>query len=137
MLVVLLLSERIRDDGTLAKSWARGLGDRIQVVDDDGAHGELSLTALDRVMVRYGRALEPDIALDGDHLELDGGYRLYRLRYHAIVDAEGRDYLVWQRPNEEPLAVVASMATAALRYLVLRLAEERTGRTERDREPSS
>lgn len=137
MLAVLLLSERIRDDGTLAKSWARALGDRIQVVDDDGAHGELSLTALDRVMVRYGRALEPDLALDGDHLELDGGYRLRRLRYHAIVDAEGRDYLVWERPNEEPLGVVASMATAALRYLVLRLAEERTERAERDREPSS
>lgn len=129
MRAVLLLSERIRDDGSHAKSWARALGDRIQLVDDDGAHGELSLGALDRVMVRYGRPLEPDIALDGDHLELDGGFRLRRLRYHAVVDAEGRDYLVWERPNEEPLAVVATMATAALRYLVLRLTEERTNRT--------
>ena len=137
MLAVLLLSERIRDDGTHAKSWARAVGkgdrlDHIQLVDDDGAHGELSVTALDRVMVRYGRPLEPDIALDGDAIEFADGYRLRRLRFHAIVDAEGRDYLVWERPNEEPLAVVATMATAALRYLVLRLTAERAERADQD-----
>jgi hypothetical protein len=34
---------------------------------------------------------------------------------------------VWERPNEEPLAVIATHATAALRYLVLRLDAERPG----------
>ncbi len=124
MPVVLLLDERIRADGSHAKSWARTHGDRLVLQDDDGTAGELSLAAVDRVMVRYGRPLDEGIALDGESLEL-GGYRLRRLRYHAQVDAEARDYLVWERPGGEPLCVVATMATAALRYLVLRLAAER------------
>jgi hypothetical protein len=132
MRAVLLLDERILADGVHAKSWARAAagGERLHLRDDDGTEGELSVTAIDRVMVRYGRALDSDITLDGDVLELAGGHRLRRLRYHAAVDAEARDYLVWERPNEEPLAVVATMATAALRYLVLRLAAERPQKTE-------
>ena len=127
MHAVLLLDERILADGVHVKCWARAAanGDRIHLRDDDGTEGELSVTALDRVMVRYGRAVDPDVSLEGDTLELANGHKLRRLRHHAIVDAEGRDYLVWERPNEEPLAVVATMATAALRYLVLRLAAER------------
>jgi hypothetical protein len=125
MLLVLLLDERILPDGTHAKSWASPSTSGIHLQDDDGTEGELSLTALDRVMVKYGRPLDTEIVLDGEHLELASGHRLRRLRYHAIVDAEGRDYLVWERPNEEPLAVVATMATAAIRYLVMRLAAER------------
>jgi hypothetical protein len=132
MPVVLLLDERILADGSHAKSWARAAagGERLHLRDDDGTEGELSIAAVDRVMVRYGRALDPDIALDGEHVAFANNYRLRRLRYHAPVDTEGRDYLVWERPNEEPLAVVATMATAALRYLVLRLAAERPQKTE-------
>jgi len=127
---VLLLDERIRGDGTHARSWAELAGERVRISDDDGASGELSIAALDRVMCRYGRALEPDIRLDGEALALPGGYRLRRLRYHAPVDATGRDYLIWERPGGEPLAAVATMTTAALRYLVLRLAEERPQESE-------
>lgn len=128
---VLLLDERIRADGTHARIWATFADDRVQIADDDdGVAGALSITALDRVMCRYGRPLDPSIvisgALAGDALELPGGYRLRRLRYHAPVDATGRDYLVWERQGEEPLAVVAAMATAALRYLALRLTAERS-----------
>ena len=120
---MLLLDERILPDGAHARTHARRAGDKLQLVDDDGTHGELSVMALDRVMTRYGRALDADVALDGDALDLPGGYRLRRLRYHAVVNATGRDYLVWERPDGEPLAAVATMVTAALRYLVLRLAE--------------
>jgi hypothetical protein len=167
---VLLLDERIRADGTLARSWAARAGDRVRISDDDGAAGELSIAALDRVMCRYGRPLDPEIPLSGDALgggpaaaatdggdgdgggdggdgggdggdggsdatrvlDLPGGYRLRRLRYHAPVDATGRDYLVWERPasDGEPLAVIATMATAALRYLVLRIAGERPQESE-------
>lgn len=122
---MLLLDERIQADGTHARTHAEIVGERVRIHDEDGSAGDLSIAALDRVMTRYGRALDPDIALVGDALELPGGYRLRRLRYHAPVDATGRDYLVWERPGEEPLAVVGSMVTAALRYLVLRLAIER------------
>lgn len=127
---VLLLDERIRADGTYARTWAERAGERVKISDDDGTAGELSVAALDRVMRRYGRALEPDIRLDGEALELPGEHRLRRLRYHAAVDATGRDYLVWERPGEEPIAAIATMATAALRYLVLRLAEERPQESE-------
>jgi hypothetical protein len=121
---VLLLDERIRADGTHARTWAAPAGDRIEIRDDDGAAGALSIVAVDRVMCRYGRALEADVVVAGEAIEL-GAYRLRRLRYHAAVDATGRDYLVWERPDGEPLAVVATMATAALRYLVLRVTGER------------
>ena len=85
----------------------------------------LSVVAIDRVMTRYGRPLEPDIILDGASL-VCGKYQLRRLRYHAVVDAEARDYLVWHRPDGESLACIAATVAAALRYLVLRLRSERT-----------
>ena len=122
---MLLLDERILADGTHARTHAEVDGDKVRIRDDDGTSGELSVAALDRVMTRYGRELEETIGLVGDVLELPGGYRLRRLRYHAAVDATGRDYLVWERPDGEPLAAVGTMVTAALRYLVLRLSDAR------------
>jgi hypothetical protein len=127
---VLLLDERILADGRHACTYATVIDERIRIRDDDHpALGELSITALDRVMTRYGRPLEDGVlAAGGDEnaaLDLPGGFRLRRLRYHAVVDTEGRDYLVWERPDGEPLAAIGSMVTAALRYLALRLAAER------------
>ena len=127
---MLLLDERILADGTHARTHAVVHGERVRITDDDGTAGELSVAAIDRVMSRYGRALDESIALVGDVLELPGGYRLRRLRYHAAVDATGRDYLVWEQPGADPLAVVGAMATAALRYLVLRLTEARPQESE-------
>lgn len=128
---VLLLDERILADGSHVRSWGSLSGtDRVAIRDDDGTGGELSIVALDRVMCRYGRPLDAEIALVGEQLDLPGGYRLRRLRYHAAVDATGRDYLVWERPDGEPLAAVGTMVTAALRYLVLRIAAERPQETE-------
>jgi hypothetical protein len=125
MTVRILLDERILGDGTHARTYASLVDGHLQVEDGSGACGTLSFAALDRVMVRYGRPLDEGVALDGDALELGDGRALRRLRYHTPVDATGRDYLVWQRPGEPPLAVVATHAAAALRYLVLRLDGER------------
>jgi hypothetical protein len=126
---LLLLDERITADGRHVRTWAASDGQRLQITDDDGAGGALSLVAVDRVMCRYGRPVEHGVALDGESL-VCGGYRLRRLRHHAVVDAEGRDYLVWERPDGEPLACLAAMATAALRYLTLRLDGERSQESE-------
>jgi len=126
----LLIDERIRPDGKLERSWANLVEERVRISDDDGTGGELSIAALDRVMCRYGKPLEDEVVLDGDALDLGEGRRLRRLRYHAVVDAEGRDYLVWERPGEAPLAVISTHVAAALRYLVLRLAGERPQETE-------
>jgi hypothetical protein len=126
-----LLDERILADGSTCRCYASVVErERVRVRDDDGTAGELSIAAVDRVMVRYGLPLDEAIRLGGDVLELGGGRRLRRLRYHAPVDATGRDYLVWERPGEVPLAVIATHVTAALRYLVLRLASERSQETE-------
>lgn len=140
---MLLLDERIKADGTHVRTWAAWLdgevgGDpgrdtgrddpqlqpRLQIRDDDGATGALPLVAVDRVMTRYGRPLDRDVVLEGESIRC-GRYRLRRLRFHAVVDAEARDYLVWEAPDAEPLACVAAMATAALRHLAARLAAVR------------
>jgi len=127
---VLLLDERIKADGTHARTWAAwpadegDASDRLQIRDSDGLAGALSLVAVDRVMNRYGRPLERDVAQAGESMRC-GRYRLRRLRFHAVVDAEARDYLVWEAPDAEPLACVAATATAALRHLVIRLAATR------------
>jgi hypothetical protein len=126
---VLLLDERITADGRHVRTWAAIDGQRLRITDDDGVGGALSLVAVDRVMCRYGRPLEDGLALEGDSL-VCGPYRLRRLRYRAAVDTEGRDYLVWERPDGEPLACLAAMATAALRYLTLRLDGERSQESE-------
>lgn len=124
---MLLLDERILADGRHACTYATVIDERLRIRDDTGEQGELSIAALDRVMTRYGRPLEEGVTLGGDDqsLDLPGGYRLRRLRFHAVVDTEGRDYLVWERPDGEPLAAIGTMVTSALRYLVLRLAAER------------
>ena len=119
----LLLDERIRADGTVARCFGSVEAGRFRI-HDDGVDGALSVAALDRVMTRYARPLDESISLDGEALDLGDGRRLRRLHFRAAVDAEGRDYLVWERPGEPPIAVIATMATAALRYLVLRLAGE-------------
>lgn len=125
MAIRLLLDERILGDGTHARTYASYVDGRLQVHDDQGGNGALSIDALDRVMVRYGLPLEAGIPLTGDALDLGDGRRLRRLRHHTPVDATGRDYLVWERTGEPPLAVIATHATAALRYLVARLDGER------------
>ena len=126
----LLLDERILGDGAHACTYASFVDGQVHVEDEQGGQGTLSIAALDRVMVRYGLPLESDVRLDGDALDFGDGRRLRRLRYHTPVDATGRDYLVWERPGQEPLAAVATMVTAALRYLVLRLSGERPQESE-------
>jgi hypothetical protein len=130
----LLLDERILGDGHLARTYATFVGEELRI-DDEGegpepAHGALSIAAVDRVMARYGLPLEQGLRVEGDALDLGDGRCLRRFRFHSKVAAEARDYLVWERRGEEPIAVLATHATAALRYLVLRLGAERMDSTE-------
>lgn len=118
---MLLLDERIKPDGAHARTWATCDGQCVQLRDDDGWSGELSLAAVDHVMRRFGRPLERGIALEGDSLTC-GTCSLRRLRHRALVDADGRDYLVWECPGEESRVCLAATVTAALRFLIARLA---------------
>jgi hypothetical protein len=120
---VILIDEHIRGDGVLVRTHLDRDGDHVAVISDD-ARGRLSIAALDKVMRRYGRALEPGVEMDGSSLELGAGRVLTAFRFRAKVDAEARDYLAWTCPGEEPIAALSNGVAAALRYLVLRLAEE-------------
>lgn len=120
---MLLLDERIKPDGAHARTWATSDGERMQIRDEDGSSGELSLAAVDHVMRRYGRPLDDGIIVEGDSLTC-GAFKLRRLRYHAAVDAEGRDYLVWEPPGDEPLVCLAATATAAMRFLIDRMSRK-------------
>lgn len=126
----LLLDERIVANGTHVKTWASVEGDRVRIADDGADGAVLSVAAIDKVMTHFGKPADDSVALDGEALELPGGGILRRLRFHAAVDATGRDYLVWHRPGEEPLVVLATTVTGALRYLTLRLAGETPQETE-------
>jgi hypothetical protein len=123
----LLLDERIAADGRYARTWAILDAGALRVEDDDGGSGPMPVAALDRVMCRYGLPLGDDVVVDpaSEALDLGDGRCLRRLRHHAPVDATGRDYLVWERAGEVPIAVLATHATAALRYLALRFQAER------------
>jgi hypothetical protein len=115
----LLLDERIQGDGSLARTYASFVDGVVVIEDDVGGRGTVPVAALEKVMSRYGLPLEPGVTPNGESLALDGDRRLSRLRYHAVVDAEARDYLVWEAPQHEALAVIATHATAALRYLAV------------------
>jgi len=123
-----LIDKHIRPDGALVRTHLESLGpDRVRLIGDDGVHGELSSTAVERVMLRYGRPLDPAHGPPTGAAALTlGAATLSTFRFKAVVDADARDYLVWSAPDAEPLAALATGVTAALRYLVLRIAEERT-----------
>jgi hypothetical protein len=117
----LLLDEHILADGRVGRVWAILAGHAFRFEDDEGTVGMLPIEAVEQVMQRYGRELESSVALDGEVLAVPGNRQLRRLRYHAQVDAIARDYLVWQRDGAPPIAVLATHATAALKFLLARM----------------
>lgn len=114
----MLLDERVLDDGRVARVWALLVGETLHLEADAGPSGALPIAAVERVMERYGRELDPSVVLDGDALRFPEGRQLQRLRHHTPVDAIARDYLVWHRDREPPLAVLATHATGALLFLL-------------------
>jgi hypothetical protein len=119
---VILIDEHIRADGVLVRTHLDRDGDHVLVIGDD-CRGRLSVAALDKVMRRYGRPLEDGVEAKGAALDFGGDRVLTVFRFHAAVDAEARDYLAWKTPGEDTVATLSNGVAAALRYLVLRLAE--------------
>jgi hypothetical protein len=118
---VILIDEHIRGDGAVIRTHVGRDGDHV-VVEGDDARGQLSVAALDKVMRRYGRPLDDGVTPAGPSLDFGDGHVLTSFRFHARVDAEGRDYLAWTAPGAETVAALSNGVAAALRYLVLRLA---------------
>ena len=126
----LLIDEHIRIDGVVVRTHLGYEGGRITVTSDDGIHGALSTAAIAKVMERYGRPLDLTVAplpepAAAPRLPLGDEGSLLMLRFKARVDADSRDYLVWERGRDEPLAALSNGVAAALRYLCLQLAEQR------------
>jgi hypothetical protein len=122
-----MIDEHIRIDGVTVRTHLGYEGGRVTITSDDGIHGALSVGAIGKVMERYGKPLDTEVApLPGPaevpRLQLGGAGALCMLRWKARVDAESRDYLVWEREGAEPLAALSNGVAAALRYLCLGLA---------------
>jgi hypothetical protein len=117
---MLLLDERITPDGAHARTWATSDGEWMQIHEEDGSSGELPLVAIEQVMRRYGRPLDDGVPREGDSLAC-GACTLRRLRHCAAIDAEGRDYLIWEHPGNEPVVCLATTVTAAIRFLIGRI----------------
>jgi hypothetical protein len=130
LLPQLLIDEHIRIDGAVVRTHLGYEGGRITVTSDDGIRGALSAGAIAKVMERYGRPLDLAVAplppeAEAPRLALGATGALLMLRFKARVDADVRDYLVWERDGAEPLAALSNGVAAALRYLCLQLAEQR------------
>lgn len=121
----MLIDEHIAADSRVMRTFlgpgtappAQG-GVCVRLRCDSGIHGELALAALDIVMRRYGKPLDPDIAVTGPRVELGAGTWLTVLSFRAAVDAAARDYLVWSTAGSEPVAALSGSVSAALRHLV-------------------
>lgn len=126
----LLIDEHIRIDGVAVRTYLGFEDRRLTITSDDGIHGALSTAAIAKVMERYGRPLDLAVAplpgpSEAPRLPLGDVGSLLMLRFKARVDADSRDYLVWERDRAEPLAALSNGVAAALRYLCLQLADQR------------
>jgi hypothetical protein len=123
----LLLHERTRPDGALEKTWLE-VKEGVLVFHVEGASKtEVPIALLDAVMHRYGRPLAEDVPLDGPRLEV-AGRALSVLRYRPRYDVIARDYLVYAAADKPPMAELATAVTAALAYLLERVAAAGGGR---------
>lgn len=126
----LLIDEHILPDSSVVRTFlaVEGDGARVRIDVEGGTSGALSTAAVLHVVRRYARPLDDEVARLVDaapRLALPDGAALALLHWRAAVDAAGRDWLVLVTPGDEPQAALSSGVAAALRYLVLRLQDER------------
>jgi len=118
----LTIDEHVLPDGTHAGTHvsAGADGESVRVVVDGEVDVELPMDVLEQVMARYGKPLAEGISLSGPWLALEGGRALYMLRHRARYDVIARDFVVFVRPNEAPLAELSTSVAAALAHLARR-----------------
>ena len=118
----LRIDEQLDSDGVaIVTTLALTDGGALELVHGAAPPARLPVLAVERVFARFGRELDPDA--DGPaaaRLDLGAVGVLRPLRFHAIVDAEARDYLVLDRPGEPPSAALATTIAGALRHLARR-----------------
>jgi hypothetical protein len=114
---MLKVHETTTASGDLSPVYVRDEGGALVVAT---AEGDFPLPdgALDAVMARYGKPLEPGEALAGvAALDLGAGRALRHVRHLARYDVIARDYLVYDRPDGEALCALATTVAGALEHL--------------------
>lgn len=114
------IDERILGDGQVVVTTLARVGELVELRDGAERVGRLPVLAIERVFARFARELDPDLSfVELGSLDLGPAGVLRHLRFHAIVDAEARDYLVLAAPGAPPVAALATTIAAALRHLAL------------------
>lgn len=128
------IHEHTGDDGSLVRTLLSIEDERLVLTS-----GTESLVvpdgALPAIMRKFGKPLDPDVALalrEGapdqhelhveERLALDGSRELVRFRFLHRYDVVARDYLAWMVAGEEPVCELSTAVTAALDHLARRLA---------------
>ena len=118
--MTLKIDEHTQDDGSLAGIFLEKdeVGLAIAVGGGSPARHPLPEGALEAVMARFGKALEPTEKLTFvAELELGDGRRLRHARHLARYDVIARDFLIYEAPGDEPLAALATWVAGALVHL--------------------
>lgn len=124
---VLRIHEATLQSGELASIFIRMDGEVLALVSDEGTR-VLPDGALDAVMARYGSPLEDQASVrEVASLDLGLGRRLRHVRHLARYDVIAKDWLVYERPGEEPLCALATTVAAALDYLARAAARPLSG----------
>jgi len=117
---VVIIDQRIADDGSIERLRLDAEGDAIVLSDHAGARYNVRLEAVVAIMRRYGRPLDDDVALPAAGLALAPNIELRALRHRAPVDAAARDYAVLCVAQRPPIAVLSTVFAGALYHLVKR-----------------
>jgi hypothetical protein len=114
---VLKIDETTRPDGSLAPVLIRSDDEGLSVSCDQGTLA-LPQGALEAVMKRYGMPLDASARIaEIASLEVGEGASLRHVRHLGRFDVIARDYLVFSRPDEDPLCALAKPVAGALVHL--------------------
>jgi hypothetical protein len=120
---VLKIHESTASDGSLATvSLSVDCGSVLLIeANADGTHKRvdpLPEGALEAVMTRFGKALDPAARITCvATLELGNERLLRHVRHLARFDVIARDYLLYELPGSEPTCALAATVAAALGHL--------------------
>lgn len=113
----LKVHETTRADGSLSPVFLAVEDGTLAVDADDGTFA-LPDGAIDAVMARFGKPLEPSERLvHVGALELGDGRTLRHVRHLALYDVIARDYLVYEALDREPMCALATTVAGALDHL--------------------
>lgn len=114
---MLKIGEVTRDDGTLESVHLGRDDDGLALVRGDH-RSPLPAGVIEPVMLRYGAPLEVGASItEVAVLELGDRRRLRHVRHLARYDVIAKDWLVYERPDAEPLCTLAVTVVGALTHL--------------------